>query len=115
MSEPQTPAEETPEVAPEVASEANPETPEVEELRIRRAPKLGVFLVVGGVLGALGTLILTSLYPVDPNIGFAVTFGYFCVFGVPFGVLVGALIGLALDRRSRRLVRTVSVEHEHVD
>ncbi|AYF97712.1 hypothetical protein [Protaetiibacter intestinalis] len=108
MSEPETP-DEVP-AAPEP-----PAAPEVLETRIRRAPKLGVFLLVGAVLGAFATLILTSLFPADPNVGFAATFAYFCLYGVPAGVLVAALIGLALDRRSERRARTVRVEHEQVD
>ena len=41
-----------------------------EKVRIRRAPKLGVFLVIGAFVGFLVTLILTSLYPADPSVGF---------------------------------------------
>lgn len=85
---------------------------ETTEVRIRRAPKLPVFLILGGALGALATLILTSLFPADPAVGFAASFGYFLLFGVPVGVLVGALVGLALDAVSRRRARTVTAEHE---
>lgn len=86
-----------------------------EQVAIRRAPKLGVFLIVGAVLGALATLILTSLFPADPEVGFFASFAYFCVFGIPAGVLVGGLIGLLLDWRSRRRVRTVTAERQGVD
>ncbi|QEO09148.1 hypothetical protein [Protaetiibacter larvae] len=115
MSEPDATPHGDPEV-PEVP--VDPEVPEStgpSEATIRRAPKLGVFLVVGGVLGALVTLILTSLFPVDENVGFAALYGYFLVYGIPAGVLVGALIGLAFDRRSKRRARTVTVEHERID
>lgn len=88
---------------------------EVQELSIRRAPKIGVFLVVGAALGALVTLILTSLFPADPNIGFAASYGYFLIYGIPAGVLVAALVALVVDRRSKRRTRTVSVEHQQVD
>lgn len=104
------PAEQTPDDAATPAPAV-----EIYETTVRRAPKLGVFLVVGGALGALLTLILTSLFPADPAYGFAATFGYFLIYGVPFGVLVGAVIGLVLDRRSKRRTRSVVVEHERID
>ena len=101
---------------------SEPETPDApqpatdtQEATVRRAPKIGAIMLVGAALGLLGTLIATSLFPADPAVGFAASFAYFCLYGVPFGVLVGALIGLALDRRSRRRIRTVTVEHQRVD
>lgn len=99
---------------------SEPETPtpaptEVHRATVRRAPKIGVFLVVGAALGALVTLILTSLFPADENVGFAATYAYFLVYGIPLGLLIGALVGLALDRRSRRRAREIDVEHQRVD
>jgi hypothetical protein len=90
------------------------ERPKKTEVRIRRAPKLGVFLLIGAALGALVTLILTSLFPADPNIGFAASFGYFLLFGAPAGAALGALVGLVIDRISVARARTVTVEHEVV-
>ena len=84
------------------------------EVRIRRAPKLGVFLLVGAAIGALVTLVLTSLFPADPNIGFAASFGYFLLFGAPAGAALGALVGLVIDRISVARARTVTVEREVV-
>ncbi len=85
------------------------------DVRVRRAPKFGAFMVVGGGLGAIVTLILTSLYPADPNVGFVALFAYFCLFGIPAGVVVGAVIALLLDRRSSRRARTLVADHEVVD
>lgn len=99
--------------APENPAEQAPI--DTQQATVRRAPKIGVFLVVGAVLGALVTLILTSLFPADPKVGFAASYAYFLIYGVPAGVLLGALIGLALDWRSRRRARTVTVEHQRVD
>ena len=100
---------------PETPAEQAPQATETEQVRIRRAPKLGVFLVAGAVVGAFVTLILTSLFPADPNVGFAASFAYFCLYGVPVGLVVGALVGLAFDRRSVKKARTITVEHEQVD
>ena len=86
--------------------------PEKTEVRIRRAPKLGVFLLIGTLVGALVTLVLTSLFPADPHIGFAASFGYFLLFGAPAGAVLGALVGLIIDRVSIARARTITVEHE---
>lgn len=69
---------------------------------IRRAPKFSVFVVVGALLGFLVTLVLTSLFPTDPEVGFAASFGYFSLYGVSFGVVIGAGLALAFDRRASR-------------
>lgn len=84
------------------------------EVTIRRAPRLPVFLVIGGAVGAIVTLIVTSLYPADPHIGFGPTLGYFLLYGVPIGVALGAVVGLILDRVSTVRAKTVSVEREVV-
>ena len=83
-------------------------------VKIRRAPKIGAFLVVGGLVGALVTLVLTAQFPVDPNVGFIPLFGYFCLFCIPAGVLLGALLALAFDRRSRKRSREVTAAREQV-
>lgn len=85
-----------------------------DQATIRRAPKLGMFLLIGGALGAVVTFILTALFPVDPMVGFGPLFGYFLLYGVPAGLVLGAVVGLSLDRRSRRGATQVSVERESV-
>lgn len=84
------------------------------EVSIRRAPRIGVFLVLGGALGALVTLILTSLFPADPSVGFLASFAYFCLYGIPAGVLLGGLVALVLDRISIRRARTVTVARDEI-
>jgi hypothetical protein len=98
-------------------SEPQPDEAQVErtEVRIRRAPKLGVFVVIGALVGMLTTLILTSQFPADPEVGFAASFGFFLLFGVPAGVALGAAVGLIIDAVSRRRGRTVTVQREVVD
>lgn len=84
------------------------------EVSIRRAPRIGVFLIVGAMLGALVTLILTSLFPADPNVGFAASYAYFCLYGIPAGVALGALLALVLDTVSKRRARTVTVARDEI-
>jgi hypothetical protein len=85
------------------------------EVKIRRAPKLGVFLAVGALVGAIVTLIVTSQFPADPSVGFAATAGYFLLFGIPAGVALGAAVGLIIDRVSVARSRTVTVEREVIE
>lgn len=86
-----------------------------EQVRLRRAPRLWVFLVLGVIVGAIVTLIVTSLSEADPKVGFAATYGYFCLYGVSAGFVLGAVVGLLLDRRSTRRARTVTAELARVD
>ncbi|WBU37381.1 hypothetical protein [Homoserinibacter sp. YIM 151385] len=89
-----------------------PESHGSTRVSIRRAPKLGVFIVFGALAGLLATLFVTGLYPADPRVGFAALFGYFALYGVPAGILLGAVIGLVVDAVSRRRAKTVVVERE---
>jgi len=81
---------------------------------VRRAPRFGAFLVVGGFLGFVVTLILTSLFEAGPAVGFTTLLAYFSLYGITAGVLVGALIAIIVDRRSRRRMRTIEMEREIV-
>ena len=92
-----------PEAGPDIVIETS-------EVVIRRAPRFSVFLVIGALLGAIGALIATSMYPVDPAVGFLGTLGYLMVYGIAFGLLLGALIALIADSVSRRRARTVLAE-----
>jgi len=91
------------------------EPTENQQVRVRRAPKIPVFLVLGGALGAIVTLVLTSLFETDPTVGFGASFGYFLIYGVPAGVVLGAIVALILDRGSNRRAKTVSAQHEQVE
>ena len=82
---------------------------------VRRAPKIPAFMVVGGLFGFLATLVATSLFPADPLVGYAALLGYFSIFGVTAGVLLGAIMGVMLDRRSQKQARTVAAERQVVD
>lgn len=84
------------------------------EVSIRRAPRIGVFLIFGAMLGALVTLVVTSLFTADPDVGFLASYAYFCLYGIPAGVVLGAVVAVLLDVVSTRRSRTVTVEHEEI-
>ena len=94
-----------------------PEPGDRQQLSVRRAPKISAFLVVGGALGFLVTLIVTTLVPRNPEsqVGLGTLVAYFSIYGITAGVLVGAIVGIALDRRSRRRARTMEATREVVD
>ena len=97
-----------------VSTPAN-NAPDRTTVTVRRAPKIPAFMVVGGLFGFLATLVATSLFPADPLVGYAALLGYFSLYGVTAGVLLGAVIGVVLDRRSRLKARTVAAERHVVD
>lgn len=88
---------------------------ETTEARIRRAPRLPVFLVFGAVLGVVAALVLTAAGRLDPEVGFGATFGYLCLWCVPVGLLLGALVAIVLDQVSRRRARLVTVERASLE
>ena len=79
------------------------------QVRIRRAPKFGVFVVLGALIGLIVSLILTAEFPIDPSVGFAATFGYFAIYGLVAGVLLGSVVALIFDRVLARGAKTVGV------
>ena len=78
-------------------------------VRIRRAPKFGVFVVLGALVGLIASIILTVSFPIDESIGFAPTLGYFAIYGLVAGVLLGCIVALIFDRVYARRARTVGV------
>ena len=89
--------------------------PATVDVTIRRAPKIPVFLVLGALVGFFGTLIVTALQPADPAIGFAALFGYFCIYGVPLGIVLGGVLAIVLDRVSQRRAMSVTAEQTSVE
>mgnify|MGYP003945942375 CR=1 FL=1 len=88
--------------------------PDLQQATVRRAPKFGAFIAVGGLIGFLVTAIVTMQFPADPAIGMTALVAYFSIFGVSAGAAIGALLALVIDRRSRRNVHQVTVEHAEV-
>jgi ABC-type Fe3+-siderophore transport system permease subunit len=108
----------------------NPELPRtvvddrIETLRVRRAPKFGVFLLLGAALGVFVAMILTFSFngTADPSAsgvmyGQMQVFGFLALVGVAVGLLVGGAVALIFDRALARRTRSVSVDHErtHLD
>jgi len=85
------------------------------QARIRRAPKYPAFMIVGGGLGAIGTFIATMLFEPDPAVGYGPLLGYFALYGVTAGVVLGALLALLVDRISLRRAKETTLERTTVE
>jgi ABC-type Na+ efflux pump permease subunit len=94
----------------------------VESVRVRRAPKISVFLILGAALGVLVAMILTFAFngtaEVSPNTGMEYSpgqvFGFLMLICVPVGLALAGVVALILDRRSRRHTHEVAVDHTSV-
>jgi presenilin-like A22 family membrane protease len=86
------------------------ESDSVTRVSVRRAPRARGFVFLGVVIGVVGSLVATSLFPVDPALGFALVAGYLSVWGITLGVTGGLVAWLVADWRSKRRVHEVSVE-----
>ena len=97
----------------------------IETVRVRRAPKISVFLIVGALVGVFVAMILTFAFngtaEVSPNTCVLYSqgqvFGFLTLICAPIGLALGGILALILDRRSRRRTHEVAVDHEqvHVD
>jgi hypothetical protein len=85
-----------------------------QKVRIRRAPKFSVFVVLGALVGVFVSLVLTSSFPIDKSVGFIPTFGYFAIYGFVGGILLGCIVALVFDRALRRGARTVPATVDHL-
>ncbi|MBT2502770.1 hypothetical protein [Curtobacterium sp. ISL-83] len=92
-----------------------------DEVTIRRAPKFGVFIVGGAVLGFIATLIVVSLTMNLDRSGqqatesFGSLVGYFSLWGVTLGAFVGAVVAVVLDRVFSRRAARLTAERVEVE
>jgi hypothetical protein len=109
------PAEAGGDAARESVDDDDEGTASDDEVTVRRAPKIFAFLLMGGALGVLASLILTSLFPFDPGTSPASTYGYFSLWGLTFGAALGAVVAIVVDRVSLRRAKTLRAERRRVD
>jgi hypothetical protein len=89
--------------APDDFADASTES----EVLIRRAPKYWAFIAAGATLGVIVTLILTLIFPVAGDASVLQLFGYFVLYGLPAGAIIGAVVALLFDRVASRRLHTV--------
>jgi len=88
---------------------------ERDEVTVRRAPKVPVFLIMGAALGVVVSLIVTSLFPFDSGEGVAQTYGYISLWGFTIGGAVGCVVAIIAERVTSRGAKRVQVERERLE
>jgi hypothetical protein len=83
------------------------DNPPAERLMMRRAPRARSFVLLGIGVGVVAVLTVASLFPPDPSLGAGLVSGYFLLWGVTVGLVVGLLTWLVADRRSKRRAKEV--------
>ncbi|MDN4642137.1 hypothetical protein QCD70_17965 [Agreia sp. PsM10] len=74
---------------------------------VRRSPRYVRFIVVGAVVAILATLVLTFVFPEQPNYSRAQVFGFVGIILVTVFVGLAAAIAVVVDRLSSRRARTI--------
>ncbi|RKR76193.1 hypothetical protein [Frondihabitans australicus] len=89
----------------------------VDQVRVRRAPKYPVFIFGGIILGIVVTFVAVSVAPGrnDDSTPFLQAFGYFVLYGIAIGAVVGSLVAIVIDAISNRRARRVETERVTVD
>jgi ATP/ADP translocase len=77
---------------------------------IHRAPRYFRFMIAGAAVGVIVALILTFAFPEPAGFDFSQVFGFLALFFIVIGFAVGAVVALLIDRISRRMARTISME-----
>jgi hypothetical protein len=84
--------------------------PQRRSVRVRRSPKISVFLLVGAVIGALVAIIAVNLTPADPTVPTVQAIAFLIALLAPAGAVVLGAVALVIDRASERRARTVEAE-----
>jgi NhaP-type Na+/H+ or K+/H+ antiporter len=84
--------------------------PERHEVRVRRSPKVGVFLTVGVLLGVVVAVLITLLTPADGRYPTSQVLGFLVLLCAPIGAALAGLVAVLLDGIATRRSRVVEAE-----
>ena len=79
-------------------------------VRVRRSPRIGVFLLLGVLLGVLVGVVAAVLTPPAPGYSTGQVLGYLVLLTAPVGAVLGAGVAITLDALSSRRARTATAE-----
>ncbi|MFF2273004.1 hypothetical protein ACFVTX_12060 [Agromyces sp. NPDC058136] len=116
--QPETPDATTPEEAPVFETAATRD-----EVRVKRSPRYGAFMIAGAVVGAIVAFVLSFAFaPTDAQIAERLqsdftysqgqVFGFLLLGGVALGVALGAVVALIVDRVLAGRAKSFTAEHE---
>ena len=74
------------------------------QVRLRRGPRVGVFLLVG--------LVIALASPPSPQYPTSQVVGFLVLVFAPVGLVLAGLVAIVLDAASRRRARVVEAQHE---
>ena len=82
------------------------------QVRLRRGPRVGVFLLAGLVVGALAGLAIALASPPSPQYPLGQVAGFLVLLFAAVGIVLAGLVAVVLDSASRRRARVVEAERE---
>lgn len=77
---------------------------------VRRSPRFFNFMLLGALIGAIAALVLTVVFPENPEFGATQVFGFLLLAFVTLGVTLGAVVAIIIDRVISRRGKTVVVD-----
>jgi hypothetical protein len=107
---PQDPASEPANDAAKTDAAKTDASGQTHEVLVVHAPRYVRFIILGGIVGLLATLILTVSFPEQPGFSTAQVFGFLGLALVTVGVALGAAVAIVIDRMATRRARTGVME-----
>lgn len=89
--------------------------PDRRTVRVRRSPKVGVFLALGVLLGVLAAVVIAVVTPDDGQYPTSQVLGFLVLLLAPIGAVVGGLVAVVLDAVATRRARVVEAERIPAD
>ena len=84
--------------------------PDRQAVRVRRSPKIGVFLTLGVVVGVVVAVLIALLTPADGQYPTTQVLGFMVLICAPVGAALGGLLAVALDGIATRRARVLEAE-----
>ncbi|WP_375389152.1 hypothetical protein [uncultured Amnibacterium sp.] len=84
--------------------------PQRRQVRVRRSPKVGVFLGIGAVVGALVAVVAVNVTPSDDTTPKVQAIAFLILLLAPVGALAGGVVALLIDAVLERRAKTVEAE-----
>jgi hypothetical protein len=84
--------------------------PDRHSVRVRRSPRIGVFLTLGVLIGVLVAALIALLTPADGQYPTSQVLGFLVLICAPVGAALGGLVAVALDAIASRRARVLEAE-----